>query len=96
MTSILLVGLMTFLNVSARAFQQLNVMHGKYTWLLPASTVMATCEVVKLGVIVIEVSGENWWTLLGVVCIMGVAGASGSALSMVLHGRLRERKENTT
>ncbi|WP_299444664.1 hypothetical protein [uncultured Rhodospira sp.] len=89
MSSILLVGLMTFINVAARAFQQLNVMHSKYAWLFPASLAMAVCEVVKLGVIVIEVSAENWWTLAGVICIMGAAGAAGSSVSMVIHQKLR-------
>lgn len=75
-----------FINVvyiALKAFQQLNVMHHKYLWVMPISLSMAACEVITTKLIV--ANG-------GFVFIpIGIGGGLGCMASMYLHKLLRER-----
>ncbi len=87
----------TFIAVAAKAFQQLNVMHDVRS-LVPAMTfIMATCEVIIIGNIAVEVTSGTTLGVVVTVFAMTLGGATGALSSMSLHKRLRarmERKEN--
>ena len=74
----------SFAMVSARAFQQLNVMHHNVKWVIPTSGVMALME----ATIVINVVSAGYWT----VPFMCVGGGAGCLCAMMSHKRLREKQ----
>ena len=78
--------LTSFLNIGLRSFQQLNVIHRKYLWILPTSMVMAACEALILLSYV-----HNGWGL--VVLAIGLGGGLGSITSTFLHGKLTKEKK---
>ena len=74
--------LSSFLHVSLRAFQQLNVLHDRVAWVLPCSLLMGATEV--FGVLLI-VKSESFLVFIP----LGLGGAAGCLLAMFLHRRLR-------
>jgi len=72
-----------FVFIFLKAFQQLNVMHSKYLWVVPLSLCMATAELFVI-VKVIEV-GFGW-----IVVPVGLGGGLGAMLGMYLHQRIRD------
>lgn len=84
-------GIVSFVNVFFKAFQQLNVVHHKIYWIIPVSYVMAACEVFIIWQIA---TAQNLWLLFPI----GTGAGIGCILSMVLHKRLRllytEKKNN--
>jgi hypothetical protein len=85
---VILTGLLAFsasyLFVLLKSFQQLNVAHGKYLWVLPISMSMAVCEVYVTWQA--AVNGWGW-----VVLPVGLGGGIGAMCGMALHGWLRKR-----
>jgi hypothetical protein len=75
--------LSSFLHVSVRATQQLNVQHDKYLWVLPCSLFMGLTEV--CGVLLI-VQSESFLIFLP----LGFGGAAGCLAAMSIHKRLRD------
>lgn len=77
----------SFLNIGLRSFQQLNVMHKKYWWILPTSMFMACCEAIILINVVHQ--GLGW-----IVLAIGCGGGLGSICSTYLHSKLtcKEKK----
>ena len=71
----------SFCYVSARAFQQLNVQHDRYRWILPCSLLMGLMEVCGIWLVV---KSEFW-----VFIPLGLGGAAGCMVAMVIHKRLR-------
>lgn len=69
--------------ICLRAFQQLNVQHDKYGWIPMTSMLMAVCEVTIVTAIV--KAGFGW-----VVIPLGLGGATGAILAMLIHKRLRK------
>lgn len=78
--------LTSFLNIGLRSFQQLNVIHRKYWWILPTSMTMAVCEALILLNVVHN--GFGW-----VVLAIGLGGGLGSITSTFLHGKLTKEKK---
>jgi len=67
-----------FIFVFLKAFQQLNVVHGSYPWIMPTSLAMATCEVYVISV----AATQGWgWIILPI----GIGSGLGAILAMVLH-----------
>lgn len=83
MTNLITVLLANFLFIGLRAFQQLNVMHSRYQWVLPTSTLMAFCEVFVIAQIAI-----NGFTI-PIVLAIAIGGGTGCMLSMWLHSKAR-------
>ncbi len=68
--------------VSARAFQQLNVMHDRILWVFPTSGVMALLEVT----IVLHVVTGGLWSAVP----MFLGGSTGCAAAMLMHRHMRK------
>lgn len=73
----------SFVYVSAKAAQQLNVQHDKWRWVLPCSLVMAFMEV--SGVLIVMRANSLWLFIP-----IGTGGAMGCLSAMFLHRRLRD------
>lgn len=67
--------------VFIKAFQQLNVVHDKYLWVMPCSMLMALCEVFVISMIAVK---QEWWLFIP----MGIGSALGAMFSMYLHKRI--------
>ena len=76
----------SFIYVFFRAFQQLNVVHGNYTWVLPVSLAMAVCDL-TLIVLVIDQEKKHKRSLL-LALPVGFGGALGAVSAMLAHGLL--------
>lgn len=87
MLTFLTVGLASFIGVFFKAFQQLNVMHHQIGWILPVSYVMAASEVFVITQVAMTM---NPWLIFP----LGTGAGIGCISSMLLHKRLRQRKEN--
>lgn len=77
-----------FLFVGLRAFQQLNVQHGRELWVIPTSLLMALCEVTIVAAIV--KAG------MAAVLPLGLGAGLGCIAAMRLHQHMRgasERKD---
>jgi hypothetical protein len=73
-----------------RAFQQLNVMHHRMLWIMPVSLMMGLIDVFVMGTIaVVAVDIGRGWQLMGVGISMGLGGAVGAIVAMLVHRRLR-------
>lgn len=73
-----------FVNIAMRAFQQLNVQHGRYMWVPPATATMAVCEVLTITAVV---KADSLWAVVPLT----LGGIFGCWLSMWTHKKLRER-----
>ena len=71
--------LLSFLYVFLRAFQQLNVVHNHYAWVMPVSLGMGLCDV---ALILYVVRANTLW--LGVV--NGLGAGLGAMAAMRAHG----------
>lgn len=67
--------------IGLKAFQQLNVVHEKYVWVVPISLSMAFCETFTTKLIV----ENSMWVFLP----LGLGGGLGCIMAMLLHKRLR-------
>lgn len=74
----------TFVFVFLKAFQQLNVVHGNYLWILPVSFAMAACEVYT--VVISAQQGWGW-----VVVPIGFGGGLGAISAVWIHKRIRKQ-----
>jgi len=84
----LLAFITSFLNIGLRSWQQLNVVHRKYGWILPTSMCMAACE----AAILLNVVHSGWgWIVLAV----GLGGGLGSICSTYLHSKLIDKEKQT-
>lgn len=70
--------------IGLKAFQQLNVVHDKYLWVLPLSLSMALCETFTTKLII----ANSFWIFIP----LGLGGGIGCILAMLLHKFMR--KEN--
>lgn len=69
-----------FIFVGLRSFQQLNVVHKKYWWILPTSYLMATVEVF----LVASMAKTGWgW----IVLFIGTGAGLGSITATYMHER---------
>lgn len=71
----------SFVFIFLKAFQQLNVVHKQYLWVLPTSLFMAVCEVY-----VIVATAKNGWGWI--VLVIGLGSGLGAISSMYVHERL--------
>jgi predicted permease len=72
----------SFVFVALKAFQQLNVVHDQYWFVVPTSMLMAACEVYVIATIVL--TGWGW-----VVLWVGLGAGLGCLFSMLAHKRIR-------
>lgn len=74
--------LASFVFVGLKSFQQLNVQHDRYTWIVPTSMAMACCEVYVMWM----AASKGWgWVVLPV----GLGAGLGCMAGMYTHKRLR-------
>jgi hypothetical protein len=86
MTLILLAFVASFLFVFLKAFQQLNVHHGEYLWIMPISMSMAACEVYVTW----QAATRGWgWIILPI----GLGAGFGCMAGMALHKYLRSLRK---
>lgn len=71
----------SFLFVFLKAFQQLNVVHKQYLWVLPTSMLMAACEVYIIATA--ARTGFGW-----LILFIGVGSGLGALASMYVHTKL--------
>lgn len=76
----------SFLFVGLKSWQQLNVVHRKYWWILPTSVAMALCEVY-----VVSTVAKNGWGVIALV--IGVGAGLGSIIATWLHDKLHGQGE---
>jgi len=82
--NLLAVFLTSFFFVGLRSFQQLNVVHRKYWWVMPTSMLMAACEVFLIAT---AAKGYGW-----IVIAMGAGAGLGCMASMRLHEWLTKKR----
>lgn len=68
--------------VALKAFQQLNVVHDEFKWIMPISLSMAACEVAVVSAIV---KAPDLFLILAI----GLSAGVGAIASMLLHRRMR-------
>jgi hypothetical protein len=71
----------TFAFIFLKSFQQLNVVHRKYWWIVPTSLLMAVCEVY-----VITVAATNGWGWI--ILPVGLGGGAGALIATYFHNRM--------
>lgn len=71
----------SYIFIFLKAFQQLNVVHDKYWWVVPTSMSMAFCEVYIIASLAME--GFN----IPVVLAVGLGSGLGAVTSMWIHKR---------
>lgn len=62
-----------------KAWQQINVIHKRYTWVVPVSFMLALCEVATIGLVV----HTSFWLFIPI----GLGGGIGCLLAMKRHHR---------
>jgi len=75
-----------FVSIFLKAFQQLNVAHKKYRYVMPTSLLMTCCDVY---VITTTVQNGFGWQVLAI----GIGAGLGAMASMWVHTRLTKRGE---
>ncbi|MDO8547884.1 MAG: hypothetical protein Q7R68_11075 [Nitrospirales bacterium] len=75
----------SFAYIFLKAFQQLNVVHKEYIWVIPTSIGMGLLEV---AMVLMIVRADTVW--LGLAT--GVGGACGALLAMVIHKGVTRRR----
>lgn len=76
--------LVSCLYIFVKAFQQQNVTHLEYKWVLPTSMVMASCEVTMIGLVAWN---QTYWMILPI----GLGGGIGCMTSMYIHNKMRNQ-----
>lgn len=74
----------SFAFVALRAFQQLNVQHSRYWWVMPTSMLMAVCEITIVTQLV--------KTGLALAIPLGLGAGLGCIAAMQLHNYLRKSR----
>ncbi len=78
--------LVTFIYVFLRVFQQRNVSHEEYWWMVGTSYLITAFEILNISLIV-----SKGWILFPA---LGTGGAIGSILAVQLHKRLKNVKRS--
>lgn len=81
MFNYMLAFLASFIFIWTKSFQQLNVVHAKYWWILPTSMFMALTEVY----VVATVAKLGWGWL---VFWIGLGGGLGSCSAVWMHNKV--------
>jgi|GEM_PF-3569470 len=93
MTAIIIVFLTVFAAnfafIFLKAFQQRNVIHNNYGWVLITSNAMALFEVYVVASVAKH--GVELWLVLA----LGLGGGTGCLAAMLLHNRFVLRKDST-
>ncbi len=86
-------GVAHFVFVFFKAFQQRNVAHMHYGWIMPVSFFMSATEVFVLALVAVRaVSVDNILDMWPYVVSLGLGGGLGAILSMFIHHRYIGRK----
>ena len=78
-----------FAFIFLKAFQQRNVVHDNYGWVVMTSNAMALFEVYVVAMVAKE--GFTLW----LVFALGLGGGTGCLAAMLLHKRFVLRKDST-
>lgn len=74
----------SFCGVSVRAFQQLNVAHKRYFWIVPTSYLFGVFEVLLIANV------ANYQNLFMTVLALGTGGWAGCYFSLFVNGKLKQ------
>lgn len=74
------------LYIGLKSFQQLNVVHRQYRWIVPLSIMMAACEAI------IVVAQTEQGVYLPTIMAVGLGGGVGSCIGTWLHTRYLEKR----
>lgn len=74
----------SFLYIFLKCYQQLNVVHKQYLWVLPTSMAMAACEVYVISTA--AKTGFGWLAIA-----IGLGAGLGCMASMWLHGKMTKK-----
>jgi hypothetical protein len=77
----------SFLFTFAKSFQQNNVTHKVYKWIIPTSLFLALMEVYTISVL--SKYGVGW-----LVLIVGLGSGLGSSLSVFVHEKFIMKREH--
>lgn len=77
--------LSSYLFVGLKSWQQLNVVHRKYWWILPTSVAMALCEVY----VVATIASQGFGVL---ALVIGFGAGLGSISATWLHARFTDKE----
>lgn len=82
-------GLLHFVFVFFKAFQQRNVAFMHYWWVMPISFCMAGTEVFAVGIIAVgAITAESWLELIPYAFMLGLLGGLGAIVAMWLHKKV--------
>ena len=85
---LILAAFATYLEVTLKVFQTLNVVHNKVWWIVPTSLLIQVCHVFVIGVIaIVSVGGFDSAVLL--MFLLGIGAGLGSLTGIYIHKRLR-------
>lgn len=87
----LLVALVNYIMIGAKAWQQLNVVHDNYLLVPVAGLILAAGEVFVYGSIAVTAVSEGWLAAGFLVLAMWFGGFLGTWSSMWIHKRLVRR-----
>jgi hypothetical protein len=72
-------GAASFVFIFLKAFQQRNVVHDNYWWVIPTSMAMAATE----AVVIINLAKQGWY--LPLVLAVGAGSGAGCVAAMLIH-----------
>ena len=84
----LIAGLVYFVGVFAKAFQQRNVAFVNFKMILPISYVLALTDVTVIGLVTLQaVNAQALTDMLWMIAAIGTGGGLGALAAMYLHHR---------
>lgn len=86
MITYLVVFATSYVFIFLKAWQQLNVVHRQYLWVMPTSMCLACCEVYLISTA--SRAGFGW-----IVFVVGLGAGLGAMTSMYIHGKMVDINE---
>lgn len=96
MESIVIVFLIGFCKIAARAFQQKNVMTDQFLSIIPISYIMGFLEISMIGISAIEIMNEGWMNAIPLVFFYSTGGWMGCWFAIWLHRKIHTKRDNHT
>lgn len=88
--TLVLIFLLGYAKVAARAFQQKNVMHDQFLAVVPISYVMAVMEIGFIGISAVTVIEDGYSSIIPAAFAYGTGGWMGTWSAIWLHKRLQK------
>lgn len=85
MFTYILAGIANFAFIGLKAFQQQNVVHLNYGWMVGTNTLLVIAEMFVIGKIAVEVMSGDVMSIVWTGLALNIGGASGCACAMFVH-----------